>query len=167
MTTFSVPLTIPAFVTCVVFTYLTFVASAGSILPLSVTMVAVLSLIPGLIVTSLLEDDYYLLAGFLSHAVRASRPEEIGVMLTTWPCVCTMQMGSAVMTQVLQVLDSAVVTIIQCFAEHPDNLERINPLLHARFKSLCYPQSHEDDEELAKPEAKNLKADAPPHRPML
>jgi hypothetical protein len=34
-------------------------------------MVGVLSLIPGLIVTYVLENDYYLLAGFLSYSVRA------------------------------------------------------------------------------------------------
>jgi hypothetical protein len=43
------------------------------------------------------------------------------------------------MSQVLQVTDSAAVTIILCFAEHPEILEREYPLLYARFRSLCDP----------------------------
>ncbi|ELR15331.1 uncharacterized protein ACA1_221320 [Acanthamoeba castellanii str. Neff] len=75
-----------------------------------------LSLIPGLIVTGVMEDDYYLLAGFLSYSS-----------------------GCAVMAQVLQVIDSAAVTLILCFAEKPEILEAKYPLLYARFRSLCDP----------------------------
>jgi hypothetical protein len=43
------------------------------------------------------------------------------------------------MAQVLQVIDSAAVTLILCFAEKPEILAAKYPLLHARFRSLCDP----------------------------
>jgi len=46
----------------------------GALLPLSVTTVGMLSLIPGLVVTGVMEDDYYLLAGFLSYSVSSLPP---------------------------------------------------------------------------------------------
>jgi len=55
------------------------------------------------------------------------------------------QSGCAVMAQVLQVIDSAAVTLILCFAEKPGILEAKYPLLHARFRSLCDPPPDHPD----------------------
>jgi hypothetical protein len=115
----------------------------GALLPLSVTTVGMLSLIPGLFVTGVMEDDYYLLAGFLSYSVLTAR----GVCAFWCAVACGdltlslggVQSGCAVMAQVLQVIDSAAVTLILCFAEKPEILETKYPLLYARFRSLCDP----------------------------
>jgi hypothetical protein len=124
----------------------------GALLPLSVTTVGMLSLIPGLIVTGVMEDDYYLLAGFLSYSVRSLPPLTARGVCAFWcafACAVAcgdltlslgdVQSGCAVMAQVLQVIDSAAVTLILCFAEKPEILEAKYPLLYARFRSLCDP----------------------------
>jgi hypothetical protein len=60
----------------------------GALLPLSVTTVGMLSLIPGLVVTGVMEDDYYLLAGFLSYSVSSHLTAHLCVCRCVCGCVC-------------------------------------------------------------------------------
>jgi hypothetical protein len=63
------------------------------------------------------------------------------------------QAGTSVMSQVLQVVESSVVTIILTFAEEPQVLRRTQPRLYDNFKriygSVCDLFADDEDQEKA------------------
>lgn len=87
----------------------------------------------GLLTIHLLEGDFYLLAGILAFAVR---------ICPTSPsyrdCVLTYgyQSGASAMSQVMQVVESAVVTIILGFATKPHLLQEHHPRLYSYFEQI-------------------------------